>query len=210
MDLIILLDFGFVNQELCESIEGVMLKYGVMQNLSYGKYVRDKVCYVGVFHINKKIVLLYVVLVASLITSCSPRNQDRIEEESGKLDIVNIYMYRNDSGRVQPELINVQSDPDLLKTAAQWAQGGEPEPLPNIQEIELMYVFQYQFRNGDTIQDVYYMYVTDTSNGQYMKEFEGSLKKDMDKFDASEKERILNLIGLEGWKRVSASDLLNS
>ncbi|MCV4234520.1 hypothetical protein OHJ21_25455 [Virgibacillus sp. LDC1] len=43
-----------------------------------------------------------------------------------------------------------------------------------------------------------------------MKEFEGSLKKDIDKFDASEKEWILNLIGLEGWKKVSASDFINS
>lgn len=161
-------------------------------------------------HINLKKVLLCVVLVALIITSCSSRNQDRIEEESGKLDIVNIYMYRNDSSRVQPELINVQSDPDLLKTAAQWAQSGEPEELPNAQEIKQMYVFQYQFRNGDTIQDVYYMYVTDTSNEQYMKEFEGSLKKDTEKYDASEKERILNLIGLEGWKKVSALTLLNS
>jgi hypothetical protein len=162
-----------------------------------------------VFHINKKIVLLYVVLVASIITSCSPRNQDRIEEESG-LEMINIYMYRNDSSRVQPELINVQSDPNLLKTAAQWAQSGESEQLPNIQEIKQMYVFQFQFRNGDTIQDVNYMYVTDTSNEHYMKEFEGSLKKDIDKFDASEKEWILNLIGLEGWKKVSASDFINS
>ncbi|VTR60667.1 Uncharacterised protein [Actinobacillus pleuropneumoniae] len=124
--------------------------------------------------------------------------------------MINIYMYRNDSSRVQPELINVQSDPDLLRNAAQWAQSGEPEQLPNIQEIKQMYVFQFQFRNGDTIQDVYYMYVTDTSNEQYLKEFEGSLKKDTDKFDASEKERILNIVGLEGWKRVSASDLFNS
>ncbi|ETT65633.1 hypothetical protein MHI43_05365 [Paenibacillus sp. FSL H8-0457] len=90
------------------------------------------------------------------------------------------------------------------------AQSGEPEQLPKIQEIKQMYVFQFQFRNGDTIQDVYYMYVTDTSNEQYMKEFERSLKKDTDKFDASEKERILNLVGLEGWKKVSASDLFNS
>ncbi len=162
------------------------------------------------FHINKIIVLLYVVLVAALITSCSPRNHDRIEEDSGVLEIVNIYLYRNDSGRVQPELINVQSDPDLLRTAAQWAKSGEPEELPNAQEIKQMYVFQFQFRNGDTIQDVYYMYVTDTSNEQYMKEFEGGLKKDTDKFDDLEKERILNLIGLEGWKKVSASALLNS
>lgn len=162
------------------------------------------------FYINKIIVLLYVVLVAALITSCSPRNHDRIEVDPGALEIVNIYLYRNDSGRVQPELINVQSDPDLLKTAAQWAKSGEPEELPNAQEIKQMYVFQFQFRNGDTIQDVYYMYVTDTSNEQYMKEFEGSLHKDTEKFDASEKERILNLIGLEGWNRVSASTLLNS
>ena len=162
------------------------------------------------FYINKKIVLLYVVLVASLITSCSPRNQDRIEEESVKLDMINIYMYRNDSSRVQPELINVQSDPDLLKTAAQWAQSGEPEQLPNAQEINQLYVFQFQFRNGDTIQDVYYMYITDTRNERYMKEFEGTFKKDTEKFDASEKERILNLIGLEGWKKVSVSTLLNS
>ena len=91
--------------------------------------------------------------------------------------MVNIYLYRNDSHRVQPELINVHSDPDVLKAAAQWAQRGESEPLPETQEIEQMYVFQFQFRNGDTIQDVYYMYVTDTSNEQYMKEFEGSLKK---------------------------------
>lgn len=160
-------------------------------------------------HINLKKVLLCVVLVGLILTSCSPRNQDQIEE-SVKLDMINIYMYRNDSSRVQPELINVQSDPDLLRNAAQWAQSGEPEQLPNIQEIKQMYVFQFQFRNGDTIQDVYYMYVTDTSNEQYLKEFEGSLKKDTDKFDASEKERILNLVGLEGWKRVSASDLLNS
>ncbi|WP_223260639.1 hypothetical protein [Paenibacillus ihbetae] len=159
---------------------------------------------------NKKIVLLYLLLVTLLITSCSPRNHDRIEEESGALEIVNIYLYRNDSGRVQPELINVQSDPDLLKTAAQWAKSGEPEELPNAQEIKQMYVFQFQFRNGDTIQDVYYMYVTDTSNKQYMKEFEGSLKKDTDKFDDLEKERILHLIGLEGWKKVSASELINS
>lgn len=160
-------------------------------------------------HINLKKVLLCVVLVGLILTSCSPRNQNQIEE-SVKLDMINIYMYRNDSSRVQPELINVQSDPDLLRNAAQWAQSGEPEQLPNIQEIKQMYVFQFQFRNGDTIQDVYYMYVTDTSNEQYLKEFEGSLKKDTDKFDASEKERILNLVGLEGWKRVSASDLLNS
>lgn len=153
--------------------------------------------------------MLYVVLVASIITSCSPRNQERIEE-SGSLEMVNIYLYRNDTHRVQPELINVQSDPDLLRNAAQWPQSGEPEQLPNIQEIKQMYVFQFQFRNGDTIQDVNYMYVTDTSNEHYMKEFEGSLKKDIDKFDASEKEWILNLIGLEGWKKVSASDLLNS
>lgn len=152
---------------------------------------------------------MYVVLVASLLTSCSPRNPDRIEE-SGSLEMVNIYLYRNDTHRVQPELINVQSDPDLLRNAAQWAQNGEPEQLPNIQEIKQMYVFQFQFRNGDTVQDVYYMYVADTSNEQYMKEFEGSLKKNTDKFDASEKERILNLIGLEGWKKVSASDLFNS
>lgn len=161
------------------------------------------------FHINKKIALLYAVLVASLLTSCSPRNPDRIEE-SGSLEMVNIYLYRNDTHRVQPELINVQSDPDLLRNAAQWAQSGESEPLPETQEIEQMYVFQYQFRNGDTIQNVFYMYVTDTSNEQYMKEFEGSLKKDTDKFDASEKERILNLVGFEGWKKVSASDLFNS
>lgn len=90
------------------------------------------------------------------------------------------------------------------------AKSGEPEELHNAQEIKQMYVFQFQFRNGDTIQDVNYIYVTDTSNKQYMKEFEGSLKKDTDKFDASEKERILNLIGLEGWNRVSASTLLNS
>ncbi len=160
-------------------------------------------------HINLKKVLLCVVLVVLILTSCSPRNQDQIEE-SVKLDMINIYMYRNDSSRVQPELINVQSDPDLLRNAAQWAQSGEPEQLPNIQEIKQMYVFQFQFRNGDTIQDVYYMYVTDTSNEQYMKEFEGGLKKDTDKFDASEKERILNLVGLEGWKKVSASELLNS
>lgn len=160
-------------------------------------------------HINLKKVLLCVVLVGLILTSCSPRNQDQIEE-SVKLDMINIYMYRNDSSRVQPELINVQSDPDLLRNAAQWAQSGEPEQLPNIQEIKQMYVFQFQFRNGDTIQDVYYMYVTDTSNEQYLKEFEGSLKKDTDKFDASEKERILNLVGLEGWKKVSVSDLLNS
>ncbi|WP_237087047.1 hypothetical protein [Paenibacillus ihbetae] len=159
---------------------------------------------------NKKIVLLYLLLVTLLITSCSPKNQDRIEEESGTLEMINIYLYRNDFHRVQPELINVQSDPDVLKTAAQWAQRGESEPLPETQEIEQMYVFQYQFRNGDTIQNVYYMYVTDTSNKQYMKEFEGSLRKDTDKFDASEKERILHLIGLEGWKKVSASELINS
>lgn len=160
-------------------------------------------------HINLKKVLLCVVLVGLILTSCSPRNQDQIEE-SVKLDMINIYMYRNDSSRVQPELINVQSDPDLLRNAAQWAQSGEPEQLPNIQEIKQMYVFQFQFRNGDTIQDVYYMYVTDTSNEQYMKEFEGSLKKDTGKFDASEKERILNLVGFEGWKKVSASELFNS
>jgi len=164
-----------------------------------------------VFPINPKIVLLYVVLVASLITSCSPRNQDGIEEEYGALEMVHILLYRNDSHRVQPELINVQSDPAVLKTAAQWAQRGEAEPFPlKAEEIKHMYVFQYQFRNGDTIQDVYYMYVTDTSNSQYMKEFEGSLKKDTDKFDDTEKERLLHLIGLEGWKRVSASDLINS
>lgn len=126
------------------------------------------------------------------------------------MDMINIYMYRNDSSRVQPELINVQSDPDLLKTAARWAQNGEAGPLPKIQEVKQMYVFQFQYRNGDTIHDVYYMYVTDMNNEHYMKEFEGSLKKDTDKFDDLEKERILNLIGLEGWKKVSASDLLNS
>lgn len=41
MDLIILPDYGFVNRKYAslKSMEEVMLKYGVMYILPYGKYV---------------------------------------------------------------------------------------------------------------------------------------------------------------------------
>lgn len=152
--------------------------------------------------------VLSSIILFLLVTSCSARNQGSIHEQTRTLDLINIYFYRNGSHKVQPELINVQSDSGILNSTEEWAEGGQIENLPEFSVINRIFVFQFQYLNRDRTEDVYYMYITDVNNEQYLKKFESNLRIDIDPYDSTQNELILTKVGVENWRKVLPPELL--
>ena len=74
--------------------------------------------------------------------------------------------------------------------------------------INRIFVFQFQYLSRDRTEDVYYMYVTDVNNEQYLKKFESNLGIDIDPYDSTQNELILTKVGVENWRKVLPPELL--
>ncbi|KOR90760.1 hypothetical protein AM231_12165 [Paenibacillus solani] len=119
-----------------------------------------------------------------------------------------ISLYRTDSTKVQPELINVVGvdDPHLLKQANDWKKEGVQATLPSPDKIDHIYVLQYSYE-GANPKSEYYMYVTNSEGNNYIKQFEYNGSYDSYQ-DSLKKEDVIKKIGLDGWKKVSAMEWL--
>lgn len=155
-----------------------------------------------------RMLFIMALLIVSFLPACS-KVEDNKNQETLNQNPTTIYisLYRTDSTKVQPELIEMVGDPHLLKQANEWKKDGIQVTLPSPDKVDRIYVLQYSYEGADPKSE-YYMYVTDSEGNNYIKQFEyndsyesyqGSLKK----------EDILNKIGPEDWHKVSAMELLH-
>lgn len=152
-----------------------------------------------------RMLFILVLLIASFMPACS-KVEDSKNQETRNQNPTTIYisLYRTESTKVQPELIDVISTPQLLKQANEWKKDSIQANLPSPGKVVRIYLLQYSYE-GVNPKSEYYMYVTDSEGNNYIKQFEyndsyqGSLKK----------EDILNKIGPDGWNKVSAMEMLH-
>ncbi|MGG3279477.1 hypothetical protein [Paenibacillus solani] len=159
-----------------------------------------------------RMLFIMVLLIVSFMPACSKAGDNKNQETHNQNPTtINISLYRTDSTKVQPELINVVGvgDPHLLKQAYDWKKDGIQSiqaALPYPDKIDRIYVLQYSYE-GANPRSEYFMYVTDSEGNNYIKQFE--YNGSYDSYQGSlKKEDILNKIGLDGWKKVSAIEWL--
>lgn len=151
-----------------------------------------------------KSVVIYLLL-GVIILAC---NKSTVEKETYNLNptSINVFLYRDGSTKVQPELIKVESDPQTMKQALDWKKDSEPTAMPSTYKIDHIYVLQY-FYGGENLGSEYYMYVTDDDGNNYIKQFE--YNSSYDSYEGSKtKEEIMSKVGPEGWNKVAALELL--
>lgn len=69
-------------------------------------------------------------------------------------------IYKTDSTKVQPELIDMIGDHKLLNQFNIWKKDGIQTSLPSHEKVDRIYILQYSYEGADPKSE-YYMYVTD-------------------------------------------------
>lgn len=157
-----------------------------------------------------RMLFLMVLLIVSLLSACSKAGHNNNQEIHNQIPTtIYISLYKTDSTKVQPELISVVGveEPHLLKQANDWRNEGMQSiqvTLPSLDKIDRIYVLQYSYEGADPKSE-YDMYVTDREGNNYFKQFE--YNGSYDSYQGSlKKEDIVNKVGLDGWKSVSAME----
>ncbi|PZD93071.1 hypothetical protein DNH61_25155 [Paenibacillus sambharensis] len=159
-------------------------------------------------------VLLITYILVSTLTACSgvkTQNQPAsthsnfTESESSLSEtkqiptIAYISIYKSGSNKSQPELFSVQSDERILKHVNDWKGSSVAAALPLVENIDRIYIFQYDYEMNGTSTAEYYMYIIDSEGNDYIKEFKYSEAFQ----NTTDKERILAQIGSDNWFKVS-------
>jgi hypothetical protein len=153
--------------------------------------------------------ILLIVFCSVLLTSCIPStklNPPSDGQPQGTLTSINISLYRIDSVKPQPELIEVEVDPGTMDSAVKEIKDAEPANLPEITQLEQIYFLQFSYEtNGTVVKTEYYMYIIDDRQNHYIKPFELTSDYSVNTYDPIEKDAILRMIGADNWKKLSLS-----
>jgi hypothetical protein len=123
---------------------------------------------------------------------------------NGVLTTVNVSLYRGDSYKPQPELINVLNSSEELKKIENWLDSGEPVGMPLVHQIQQIYTLQLTYEsNGHVIDTDYYMYMNDVNDNIYLKRFDITPAYNVDKYDHTMDSFIMEWLGPDGWSKVS-------
>ncbi|UQZ33634.1 hypothetical protein C2I18_08825 [Paenibacillus sp. PK3_47] len=150
-----------------------------------------------------------IILISVLIFTACSKGADNKEQSLHNQIPTTIYisLYRTDSTKIQPELIDMVGDSQLLKQFYNWKKDGIQTSLPSFEKVDRIYILQYSYEGADSNSE-YYMYVTDNEGNNYIKQFE--YNDSYESYQASlKREDILDKIGSDDWLKVSAMDLVN-
>lgn len=151
--------------------------------------------------------ILFVILCSFFLTACTFTKE---KEPSGTLSSINLFLYRTDSIKSQPELIDVTVDPESLNSTVSEIDKAEPANIPEADRLDRIYILQLSYEsNGAVVETKYFLYILDDSQNHYIKPFDMTSDYNVDKYDTRQKETILRMIGTDNWKRLSTS-ILNS
>ncbi|MBO2946008.1 hypothetical protein JJQ72_18675 [Paenibacillus sp. F411] len=159
-------------------------------------------------------ILLIVSILVSTLTACSevktqsqtpstlsdlPENKSSLSETKSFPTTVYISIYKSGSKKPQPELISVQGDEDILMHVNDWKKDSVSIIPPSVEQIDRIYVFQYDYEKNGTTTAKYYMYIIDLEGNDYIKEFQYSEAFQ----NTTDKKQILGQIGSDNWFKVS-------
>ncbi|WP_438350045.1 hypothetical protein ACP8HI_05080 [Paenibacillus sp. FA6] len=123
---------------------------------------------------------------------------------SSEITSVNMSLYRDDSNKPQPELVNVLYSSEELKKIENWLDSGDPAGMPLVHQIQQIWTLQLAYESeGKVIETDYYMVVNDMNGNIYLKRFDMTSAYSLDKYDHSIDSFILKWLGPKGWSKVS-------
>ncbi|MNI82499.1 hypothetical protein D3C73_1392220 [compost metagenome] len=100
-------------------------------------------------------------------------------------------------------------DQSILDQALTWKNKAALVHLPGINELNKIWIFQYIYEtNHKVVQTEYYMYITDNDGKNYIKQFVDRNTFDLDRYDETKKETLINKIGSDNWYSVPPSVLM--
>lgn len=156
-------------------------------------------------------VTVLLTLCSMLLISCSASKETTESPSLQYPTLVYVSLYRSDSIKPQPELVDVIShNAKLLETATKEIQNVEANAtIPTAEQIDSIFYLQYSYeREGITERTEDYMYVSDMDGNYFIKRFKMMPQYSLDKYNTSEKELLLQNIGYNDWKPLT-SPLLN-
>lgn len=156
-------------------------------------------------------VTVILILCSMLLISCSASKETTESLSLQYPTLVYASLYRSDSIKPQPELVDVIShNAKLLETATKEIQNIDPNAtIPTAEQIDSIFYLQFSYESeGITERTEDYMYVSDMDGNYFIKRFKMMPQYSLDKYNTSEKELLLQNIGYNDWKPLT-SPLLN-
>ncbi|WP_088834678.1 hypothetical protein [Paenibacillus tyrfis] len=151
---------------------------------------------------------MYISLLVFLLGGCSPANKENTsniesltnEFPANDIRLIDIHLYRSDSYKTQPELINVFSDEKEKNNVIHWINTIHKRQDVIMPDINKIYVLQFHYPNGNSEISKYLAYVEDSKGNYYAKKFE--MTAELFNYEAFTKEvlaSVIEKIGEKDW-----------
>lgn len=160
--------------------------------------------------------IIFSILILGLImVSCSNLERaDQSNEPEEVLSSIQTLLYRDDSNKSQPELIDVEYEASLLSATVREIEGAETAPatLPTIDEISRIYILEFFYEKDDVTASKrdHYIVVWNNDGSYYIKKFIMTSDYHFDKFDDQAKAEILQHAGADNWRIIQPLTMLTS
>ena len=122
---------------------------------------------------------------------------------------VNIFLYREDSYKPQPELIIAESEKERLQQYEVLTDINSKIQLPENIEIKSIFVISYYFgKDGVVKQQKDSMYIRSEDEKHYIKPFTFAITYLLDRFKKEDIDNLLDNIGNKDWVEINKNPLL--
>ncbi|MBB3108714.1 hypothetical protein FHS18_000742 [Paenibacillus phyllosphaerae] len=150
------------------------------------------------------IIGLGLILLACTGNGCSSSDTEAASD-SGQLASVLVSIYRSDSIKAQPELIQAIHEPDELQSVENWMASGTESTLPPEDQLGRIFTYSLGYENdeGQVVRYVSYMVVESADGKRLFKPYEIKPAYNLDHYEDAMLGSIIELIGKQGWKLAS-------
>ncbi len=120
---------------------------------------------------------IFILVLIFLSNGCSIATNEDINSNQSFSDsfpandirLIDIHLYRSDSYKTQPELINVFSDEKEKNNVIHWINTIHKRQDVIMPDINKIYVLQFHYPNGNSEISKYLAYVEDSKGNYYAK-----------------------------------------
>ncbi|WP_163858913.1 hypothetical protein [Paenibacillus elgii] len=150
---------------------------------------------------------VYFLILIFLLPGCSLATNENINNNQALSDVfpandlrlINIHLYRSDSYKTQPELINVFFDEKEKNNVIQWINSIHKRQEQIMSKgINEIYILQFEYPDGNSEVSKYLVYAKDSKGNYYAKKFE--MTAELFNYEAFTKEMLASVIGKMGGK----------
>ncbi len=164
-----------------------------------------------------KTIIIFIMSILFL-SSCAASESNRNDEKStindftdDSLKSVEVNLFRSDSTKAQPELINVYFERSDIVYFLDWFKGADNRKTSIPSRINSIFIYSFHYAKSEEIETQKRLaYVTDINNNVYIHELTDEMFRslsDFETFKEGDQELIVNIIGNENWYTVKQIDL---